>query len=50
MGENHRLYDHYRRSWDRCNASEFSNNITTDESELLLNDDQTEMMMNITMQ
>ena len=51
MGENNRLYDHYRRSWDRCNASEFSNNNNnTDESELLLNDDQLDTMMNITMQ
>ena len=29
MGENHRLYDHYRRSWDWCNDSEFSNNNNT---------------------
>ena len=51
MGENNRVYDYYKRSWDWCNDSEFSNNNNTDESEsLLLNDEQTEMMMNITMQ
>jgi hypothetical protein len=50
-GKNHSLYDYYRRSWDWCNNSEFSNNNNTDESEsLLLNNEQTEMMMNITMQ